>query len=168
MHYELRRLSTDDGMDIYNMLQEIPKEKNGVKNAANGKNFDGFKKWLVKNENTSKGIHLEDWMVPQTTYWLYVDGSPVGFGKLRHSLTEKLELEGGHAGYSFGEQKRKRIRNPSCCAAAARSRTLGIEDLLVTIQKGNAPSVKVALANGGRIEKINNERHYIWVSCTQS
>lgn len=33
---ELKRLSVDDGLDIYTMLQEIPAEENGLINKANG------------------------------------------------------------------------------------------------------------------------------------
>ena len=32
---ELKRLSIDDGLDIYTMLQEIPAEENGLINKAN-------------------------------------------------------------------------------------------------------------------------------------
>lgn len=39
----LRRLSVDDGMDIYAMLQEIPKEENGLMNNANGLSFEKYK-----------------------------------------------------------------------------------------------------------------------------
>ena len=37
---ELKRLSVDDGLDIYTMLQEIPAEENGLINKANGLTFD--------------------------------------------------------------------------------------------------------------------------------
>ncbi len=65
------------------MLQEITRDENGVVNGCNGRTFEEYKKWLVKSNNISNSVGLENWMVPQSTYWIYVDGTPVGFGKLR-------------------------------------------------------------------------------------
>ena len=47
---ELKKLSLDDGLDIYHMLQEIPKEENGLRNEAKGLTFDEYKKWLISKE----------------------------------------------------------------------------------------------------------------------
>lgn len=40
---ELKKLSPDDGMDVYAMLQEIPKEENGLVNSGNGLSFAEYK-----------------------------------------------------------------------------------------------------------------------------
>ena len=42
MVIELKRLSCNDGIESYNMLQEIPKEENGLQNKANGLTFYPF------------------------------------------------------------------------------------------------------------------------------
>lgn len=42
MVFEVKRLSCNDGIEIYNMLQEIPKEENGLQNKANGLTFYPF------------------------------------------------------------------------------------------------------------------------------
>jgi predicted acetyltransferase len=94
----LKELSVEDGIDIYEMLQEIPKDENGFLNSVCGKTFEEYKQWLAINEAFSKATDLEDgWKVPTTTYWLYVDDRPVGMG---HYLTDKLREEGGHTGYA--------------------------------------------------------------------
>ena len=90
MDIELRQLSIDDDLDVYAMLQEIPKDENGFINGCNGKSFESYKEWLIKSDQVSKGIGLENWMVPQSIYWLFVDGVPTGMGKLRHYLTEEF------------------------------------------------------------------------------
>ena len=41
--FELRRLSVKDGMDIYEMLQEIPAEENNMHNSAYGISFEAYK-----------------------------------------------------------------------------------------------------------------------------
>ncbi len=43
---ELRKLSPDDGRDVYDMLQELPREENGFINGCNGKTYDEFKKMV--------------------------------------------------------------------------------------------------------------------------
>ena len=70
MNIELRQLSTNDDIDVYDMLQEIPRDENGFINGCNGRTFEDYKKWLIKSENIAKGIRLEDWMVPQNAYWI--------------------------------------------------------------------------------------------------
>lgn len=90
---ELRRLSVDDGMDIYNMLQDIPKKENGLVNGANGLSYEEYQEWLLKKHEESEQIGLVDgWKVPSATYWLYVDEKPVGFGTIRHFLTDERML----------------------------------------------------------------------------
>ena len=45
---ELRRLSPNDGNDIYELLQLIPKDENGLINKANGLSFEEYKQFLGK------------------------------------------------------------------------------------------------------------------------
>lgn len=99
---ELKRLSVDDGLDIYTMLQEIPAEENGLINKANGLTFDEYKEWLIVKQRDSEQEGIVDgWKVPSTTFWLYADGIPVGFGSVRHFLTEALRKAGGNIGYGI-------------------------------------------------------------------
>ena len=51
---ELKRLSVDDGLDIYTMLQEIPAKENGLINKANGLTFDEYKEWLIVKQRDSE------------------------------------------------------------------------------------------------------------------
>lgn len=105
-------------------------------------------------------------MVPQHIYWLYINAVPVGMAKLRHYLTDKLKEDGGHGGYAI----RSAYRNKGYGKLLMRllieqARELKINRLLLTVQNHNIPSIKVALANGGIIEKVNEHRHYIWINC---
>lgn len=84
---ELRKLAIDDGIDIYRMLQEIPKEENGLINKANGLSFEEYKEWLKRKyaESEQKGL-VDGWKVPSTTYWLYADGKPAGLEWIKRLL----------------------------------------------------------------------------------
>lgn len=93
--YALKKLTVHDGGDIYEMLQEMPADENGFLNSMAGKPFSEFQGWLEKAAKSSEqdGI-IDGWKVPTTTFWLYEDSTPVGYGKIRHFLTERL-MEAG-------------------------------------------------------------------------
>ncbi|MFB0919489.1 MAG: GNAT family N-acetyltransferase [Oscillospiraceae bacterium] len=165
MNYELRKLSINDGRDVYEMLQEISKDENGFENSVNGLSFDEYSLWLKRSIDMSNAIGLESWMVPQTTFWLFVEGVPVGFGKIRHYLTDKLKAEGGHVGYAIRPNQRgKGYGKLLLNLLLAEANKMGIENILVTVRNENKPSLKVALANGGVIDKVDEGRHYIWLN----
>ena len=168
MSFELRQLSPNDGADIYNMLQELPKDENGFINGCNGKTYDEYKKWLINSDDIENGIGLEDWMVPESIYWLYVDGVPVGMGKFRHYLTDKLREEGGHAGYAVHAMYRNRGYGTELLKLlVARAKERKIDKVLLTIKNHNIASIKVATANNGTIEKVDDVRHFIWIDTSR-
>lgn len=162
---ELKKLSAKDGQDVYNLLQEMPKEENGLINKANGLSFEEFKEWLKAKQIESEQEGLVDgWKVPSTTFWLYVDGVPVGFGNLRHFLTEALSKAGGNIGYGIAPQFRgKGYGKILLKLLLQEARKIGLEKVLVTVHFDNLPSQKVALANGGVISEKTEERYLIWI-----
>src|SRR5690242_12786970 len=99
MYIELRELSQNDGNDILEMIREIGPGENGFMNDGYEMNETGFKDYLYQNINMSRGIDIQPQWVPQTKYWLLIDGYPVGLGKLRHYLNNNLRKIGGHIGY---------------------------------------------------------------------
>src|SRR5699024_3853715 len=96
---EIRELTTNDGADVFEMIQEIGTKESGFVNSLYADSFPLFQEKLLRNYEISKGINLEPQYVPQTIYWLYVDGKPVGYGTLRHYLNQSLLQHGGHIGY---------------------------------------------------------------------
>lgn len=163
---EFIKLSPNDGIDIYDMLQEIPKDENGFLNGCNGLNYDDYLQWLIKSDNISNGIGLEDWMVPQNIYWLYIDGKPVGMGKLRIRLTDSLRADGGHCGYGIvSSQRNKGYGKILLKMIIKKAKELRIESILLTIENENTASIKTAISNGGVVEKVTDKKHYIWVDC---
>ena len=166
MKIEIRNLSLNDGHDVYDMLQEIPYEENGFLNAMHHATFEEFKNWLLKSDNESKGIGLEDWRVPQSIFWLYVDGMPVGFGKVRHRLTEKLLIDGGNVGYGIRPSERgKGYGTIQLKLLLEQAKEIGIERVLLTINNDNINSIKLALINGGKVENQDETICRIWIDC---
>lgn len=165
---ELKKLSENDGKDVYDLLQSMPKDENGLINNAHGLSFEEFKEWLKtkQKESEQKGL-VDGWKVPSTTYWLYVDNVPVGFGNLRHFLTEGLSRAGGNIGYGISSQYRgKGYGKELLGLLLGEAKKIGLEKVLITIHLDNIASQKVALANGGVITKKTDERFLIWVDLT--
>ena len=167
---ELRKLSVNDGMDVYQMLQDIPLDENGLQNKVNGLTYEEYKDWLVKKQQESEldGI-VDGWKVPSTTYWLYADGVPVGFGKLRHCLTDALRKAGGHIGYGIAPQYRSKGYGKELLRLLiGEAYNRGIDKVLVTIHLDNKASQAVALANGGVITERTDERVLVWIDTKQA
>ena len=132
--FELRRLSVKDGMDIYEMLQEIPAEENNMHNSAYGISFEAYKDFLVESEEESKrdGI-IDGWRVPSTRYWLYVNGKPVGFAVIRHFLTPARRQAGGNIGYTIRPTERGRGYGKKLLELLLEeARKKGLEKVLIT------------------------------------
>ena len=167
MPIEFRSVSVDDGMDFYEMLQEIPAEENGFLNPVHGKSAAEYRQWLAQCEASATATGLQDgWKVPQTTYWLCVDGRPAGIGRIRHFLTDKLREEGGHTGYAVRPGARHHGYGTLLLGKlAAEAGNLGIHRMLLTIRKDNVYSLKAALANHGVIERQTDVRYFVWVDC---
>ncbi len=165
MCLEIRKLCIDDGRDIYEMLQEIPANENGFINPVKGKTFDEYKEWLKKSAESSKQDGVVDgWKVPQTIFWFFENNNPVGFGKVRHYLTDALKENGGNIGYAIRPSARNRgLGKKLLLSLIGESREIGVDKLLLTIRNYNEPSIHVALAKGGKIEKITADKHYIWI-----
>lgn len=169
IHIELRRLNGNEGLEIYNMLQDIAKEENGFINSVHGKTFEEFKAWLEESNHISLEKRLIDgWKVPTTIYWLYIDDKPVGMGKIRHFLTKQLREVGGHIGYVIcGDRRNKGYGKIMLRELVNQASTMGIDSVLLTIRKNNIYSLKVALDNEGKIIKENEKRYYIEIPCIE-
>lgn len=166
MDLNLKKLSINDGHEIYEMLQEIPYDENGFLNDVNGATLEELKAWLIKRDNESKGIGIREGRVPQSFFWLYADEVPVGYGKIRHRLTERLIDDGGHMGYSIRPSERgKGYGKLQLKFLLERAKEIGIDKVLLTIHSNNINSLEVAMKNGGIIEKQDENKCWVWIEC---
>lgn len=139
----LKKISPDDGIEIYNMLQEIELNDNGFHNKAKGMNFKEFKLWLEKEYGRDNG-ELEDWMVPQTSYWLYDGEKPVGYGRLRHCLNENLKENSGHIGYAIRKSERNKGYGTKILALLlSECEKLKIKEVQIGANSDNSPQIKL-------------------------
>ncbi len=108
---------------------------------------------ISRLEGCARGEGIPPGFVPHSTFWLVLDDNEVvGVSNLRHRLTEKLEVEGGHIGYGIRPSRRGRgFATVILRETLRRARALGILDALVTCAKTNLASVNTIVRNGGRL-----------------
>ena len=84
VNLRLKKLSADDGRDIYDMLQTMPKDENGLVNKANGLSYEEFKTWLAAKQKESEQTCLVDgWKVPQELLrLLLIEAKKIGLEKV--------------------------------------------------------------------------------------
>jgi len=148
MEIEIIALSTEDGADIYEMIKEIGLGENGFTNSIPTNDYDEFNKSLEGYSEIANGINLPENYVPQTIYWLVMNGKPVGYGKLRHHLNEKLRQYGGHIGYIIRPTERgKGYGTIFLSELLSEARKKMISEVLITCDEDNARSRRVIESN---------------------
>ena len=114
---------------------------------------ENFEAFLAQLAGCERGTGLPEGFVPHSTFWLVNATGVVGVSSLRHELTDRLRIEGGHIGYGIRPSARGRglgslILRLTLAEAARR----GIDRVLLTCARANAASAAVIAANGGKVE----------------
>ncbi len=156
----LKRLSLDDDIKIYEMLQEIDSNDNGFHNKVNGMTYEEFGEWLKKEYAVDNG-ELECWMVPQTSYWLYDDEKLVGYGRLRHCLNDNLAQTSGHIGYAIRKSERgKGYGNIILTLLLEECKKLNIEKVQIGANVSNTASNKIIINHNGSLIRCENNKNF--------
>ena len=90
---ELRKMNYDDIVEQWKYITLLPANENGLTNPYEGVSFDIYRDSvlpeLMMHENP---VHMPDWFVPETYYYLWEDDRLLGEFRIRHYLTEALKL----------------------------------------------------------------------------
>ena len=147
------------------MLQEIDANDNGFQNKVFSIKYDDYIKWL-KNECAVDDGKLEDWMVPQSSFWMYDDDEPIGYGRIRHFLNDNLENTSGHIGYAIRKSRRGQgYGNKILKLLIDECMKLKINQIQIAANKNNILSNKVIIKNGGVLFKENKEKNFYHIDC---
>lgn len=164
MKIELKQINTNMNEQEYEMLQGILDVENGFTNPAYGISYQDFKNWLQEMDNHSKGISLPEGWVPYTTYILYIDDIPVGYGRIRHSSSEYLEtvVGAGNLGYGISKEYRgKGYGNILFKELLKKCKEHKYNEIKLFPLKTNEATVKIMLKNGGKIIGEFKQEKYI-------
>lgn len=147
------------------MLQRISDGENGFSNPASQLSYEEYKEWLKKEDDYSRGINLPEGWIPATTYFLYINEIPVGYGRVRHSSSEYLEnvIGAGNLGYGIAKPYRgKGYGSVLFKELLKKCKEAGYKEIRLFPLKSNAPTVKIMLKNGGEIiGEFNHEKYII-------
>jgi len=112
-------------------------------------NFGEYVKNLI---NAASGVDLAPGYVPQTTFWTLLDNRTIiGTIRIRHYLTPRLEIEGGHIGYNIRPSFRRRgLGTEQLALGLEKAKNLGLEGVLITCDTDNTGSAKIIMKNGGK------------------
>lgn len=162
----LKKLALNDGIEIYNMLQEIAANDNGFHNKVYGMTYEQFQKWLEREYSVDNG-NLEDWMVPQTSYWLYDNDKPIGYGRVRHCLNDNLEKTSGHIGYAIRQTERKKGYGSKILPLLLEEcKKLDIKKVQIGANADNIASNKLIVKNGGILFKSTEKKNFYHIVLT--
>ena len=162
---ELRQLAPSDGKDCFEMLQHIGRQENDFTNPVHDMTYEEYLDWLKQQDDWSRGEKLPQGYVPQTCYWLVVNNTPVGFGKIRMGLTEKSRLEGGNLGYAIDSRQRgKGYGSKLLELLIIKAKEFKLPRPLITVKKFNIASKRVAELNGAKLIKETEGWWYLEVS----
>ncbi|MBQ8370527.1 MAG: GNAT family N-acetyltransferase [Clostridia bacterium] len=160
----LKKLSLTDGIEIYTMLQEIASNDNGFHNKVCGMSFEQFGEWLAEEYSVDNG-NLEDWMVPQTSYWLYDDYKPIGYGRIRNYLNDNLSETSGHVGYAIRRTEREKgYGNEILSLLLEECKKLNIEKVQIGANADNIASNRIILKHGGILVKTSNHKNFYHIN----
>ena len=161
MSIKLLDLTKNDSEDIYNLIQNINYNENGFNNEAHKLNYLQFKEWLIKQNDIANGKNIPENYVRQWIFWLYVDGVPIGIGKLREKLTEKSRKIGGNIVYAISKKYRgKGYGTILFKLLLEKSKELGIKEILSTVKIDNYSSIKIQEKCGGVLINKNEKLCY--------
>ena len=163
MALALRELLEKEDESLLLMVQEIGSGENGFVNGLNSSSMEEFSSKVRRNYEMARSINLPDEYVPQTIYWLYHNGKPVGYGKLRHRLNEKL-LESGayricHQTVGAGKGYGKRM----LAGLVKKAREKNISRVLLTCDETNRASRRIIEWNHGELSSIADGNCKYWI-----
>lgn len=174
MKLHLAALTKEDEAEFILFYKEFNEDGSRVYPGAikryNG-DFAAFLEYIARSADPNC---VPPGFVTSDTYALKDEtGKIYGMSSLRHRLTEGLLVGGGHIGYGIRPSERnKGYGSLQLRLLLEKCRELGIEKVLITCNRDNPSSAKVAINNGGVLgdeitESNGNILQRYWITLPQ-
>ena len=173
MELYLEKLSSEDEAEFVSFYDEFIEEGGRIYPGVLKKYNGDFSEYLALIEKFADEDVLPAGFVASDTYVMKDKcGRIYGMSSLRHKLTEGLLIGGGHIGYGIRPSERGRgYGTKQLALLLEKCKQLDINRVLITCDKDNVGSAKVAMNNGATLEDqiIENDgnilqRYWITVS----
>ena len=156
-------MNCNDIREQWEYITSLPANENGLTNKYEGISFDEYRDTVLPELMMHEDpINMPEWFVPETYYYLWVDGTLVGEYRIRHRLTEALKTGAGHIGYSIKKDFRGRGYGTKGLALALElaKKIVPEEEIYLRVLKTNVPSLK-AICNNGAYIADEDDTHYL-------
>ena len=151
---KLIKINMKDAFAQWKYTTALPADENGLTNPYHGVTYDEYvKKVLPELITYEHPVHMPDWFVPETYYYLWDRECLVGEFRIPHFLTDALRNGAGHIGYSIRKDLRSRGYGTiglKLTLEIARG-IIPEDEIYLRVNKNNIASQKVMLKNGARI-----------------
>ncbi len=113
-----------------------------------------YEKYIDHLNSSAKATNLPEGWVPESTHFLVDDEGKIhGSASIRHYLTDKLLLIGGHVGYGVRKSSRGNGYGSLLLKLSLQFlQTIDVKKALVTCDKSNLASAKVIKNNSGILD----------------
>lgn len=173
MKFYLEKLSSEDEAEFISFYNEFMEAGGRIYPGILGKYNGDFLQYLAHIEKSADEDALPASFVASDTYVMKGEGGRIyGMSSLRHKLTEGLLIGGGHIGYGIRPSERGRgCGTKQLALLLEKCKLLDINRVLITCDKDNVGSAKVAINNGATLEDeiLENDRNILqryWITLT--
>jgi predicted acetyltransferase len=165
----LENVALEDGIDVLDMLNEIPALESGFENSASNLQPELFREYLKQCASLSEENHVPAGQVRMTTYWLRIDDHPVGISRIFHlnnfSLLGDILNNVAFISYCIRPSERnKKYGNLILRKTLEKVIELKYEKMLLVCGEENIASKKCITNNGGILGKTHDRQCHYWVN----
>lgn len=120
---------------------------------------NNFETFVEQLKNLSNKIWYNPFFIPETIYWLIIDGKFVGRLSIRHRLNRDYLKYKGHIGYAIIPSERNQsYGNLILKLGLEKAKQMGFSKVLLTCRVDNLASKKIIEKNNGVYENSKTDR----------